>query len=320
MSQTGKSMQEPGFDSLTTRFRDSLSCEENKPDFKELDLGSPVSPLKIRGAGNAGSGGGAATTSSSSSSSSGSVSGRSNAPKLPRRPDGKPSHHSGELTGYFDTSPNASDSLRSAAAMRNSKPGHRRSVSAGAPLIYSGGSFCSITGNSNCSNSATSGTNLFPAGNICPTGKILKSGMASRASNRTDVLGSGAANYGHGNIMRGGTKLSNAGHVVDENVAGNSHLGGVSGVVKRATGGPDPEELKKTGNELYRSGNFVEALSLYDRAISISPNNAAYRSNRAAALTALGRLAEAARECEEAVKLDPGYARAHRRLASLCLR
>ncbi|XP_054814372.1 inactive TPR repeat-containing thioredoxin TTL3-like [Prosopis cineraria] len=314
MSQSGKSVQELGYDSLTTRFRDSMSCEENKPDFKELDLGSFISPLKIRGAGNAGSGSGAAATSSSSSSSSGSVTGRSNAPKLPRRLDGKPNHHSGELTGYFDTSPNASESLRSASATSNSKPGHRRSVSAGAPLIYSGGSHSS-PGSSSCSNSATSGTNLLPTGNICPSGKILKSGMVSRASNRTDVLGSGTANYGHGNIMRGGMKLGNSGHVVDDNGAGNS-----SGVVRRAMSDSDPEEMKKTGNELYRSGHFVEALSLYDGAISISPNNAAYRSNRAAALTALGRLAEAAKECEEAVKLEPTYARAHQRLASLCLR
>lgn len=33
----------------------------------------------------------------------------------------------------------------------------------------------------------------------------------------------------------------------------------------------------------------------------------------------LGRLGEAMRECEEAVKLDPNYVRAHRCLASLCL-
>ena len=301
--QNGKSMQKLGFDSLSTRLRDSLSCEDNKPDFKELDLGSPVSPLKTAGV--------AATPNSSSSSSCGSVSGRANTAKLLKRPDGKPKNYSGELTGDSETSPNVSESLRSAVPMRNSKPGHRRSVSAGAPLIYSGSSFSSSSNNNGCSNGATSGTNLFPGGNICPSGKILKSCFVSRGcSNRTDVLGSGTVNYGHGNIMRGsGTKLSNAGQVIEDN-----------GGVKRAMVSSDPEEVKKAGNELYRSGSFVEALSLYDRAISISPNNAAYRSNRAAALTALGRLAEAARECEEAVKLEPGYARAHQRLASLYLR
>lgn len=82
----------------------------------------------------------------------------------------------------------------------------------------------------------------------------------------------------------------------------------------------DSEDLKKAGNELYRKGNFVEALLLYDRAIAISPESAACRSNRAATLTMLGRLGEAVAECEEAVRLDPGYGRAHQRLASLYLR
>ncbi|KAL0555013.1 hypothetical protein IC582_008944 [Cucumis melo] len=82
----------------------------------------------------------------------------------------------------------------------------------------------------------------------------------------------------------------------------------------------DSEEVKRAANELYRRGSFVEALSLYDRAISLFPENAAYRSNRAAALTALGRLGEAVRECEEAVRLDLGYGRAHQRLAALYLR
>lgn len=64
----------------------------------------------------------------------------------------------------------------------------------------------------------------------------------------------------------------------------------------------------------------MEALGLYDKAILLAPENAAYRSNRAAALTAIGKMGEAVRECEEAVKLDPGYTRAHQRLASLYLR
>ncbi|KAL9322389.1 hypothetical protein ACSQ67_010442 [Phaseolus vulgaris] len=172
-----------------------------------------------------------------------------------------------------------------------SRPGHRRSVSAGAPLIYSG-----------CSS-------LIPTGNICPSGKILKPLLPSRGPNRTDVLGSGTVNYGRGSIMRGGSGTYPVPVAVP---AAASPL-----TVKRALGGSDPEEVKRVGNELYRSGNFAEALALYDRAVAISPGNAACRSNRAAALTALGRLGEAARECHEAVKLDPAYARAHKRLASL---
>ncbi|GFZ18613.1 tetratricopeptide repeat (TPR)-containing protein [Actinidia rufa] len=55
----------------------------------------------------------------------------------------------------------------------------------------------------------------------------------------------------------------------------------------------DPEQLKIMGNEDYKNGRFAEALSLYDAAISIDPNKASYRSNKSAALTALGRLLEA---------------------------
>lgn len=210
--------------------------------------------------------------------SAGSLTTRTAAPKLPN--DGKPASRSAEL----------------AAAAKSPRPGHRRSVSAGAPLIFSGSS-----------NAASSSPTLLPSGNICPSGKILRPGLPTRGPpNRTDVLGSGTGNYGRGSIVRGGNPVS----------AGAPTL-----TVKRAmSSGSDPEEVKRVGNELYRSGSFAEALALYDRAVAMSPGNAAYRSNRAAALTALGRLGEAARDCDEAVKLDPAYARAHKRLASLYLR
>lgn len=84
--------------------------------------------------------------------------------------------------------------------------------------------------------------------------------------------------------------------------------------------GGDPEELKRMGNDNYRKGQFAEALSLYDKAIAISPENAAYHFNRSAALMGLNRLVEAVRECEEAIRLDPSYVRAHHRLGSLFLR
>ncbi|CBI21978.3 unnamed protein product, partial [Vitis vinifera] len=284
MPYTSKSIQEMGIDSLSDRVRDTLSCESNKPDFRELDLGSPVSP------------------------SSGSVSGKTGGTQLVKRPDGSLNNYSGELSASSETSPYASETLRSVAGTRNSRPGHRRSSSAGPPLIYSGASFVSSS-NGGCSGGGASSissnpnANVLPSGNICPSGKILKAGMPCRSSGRSDVLGSGTGHYGHGSIMRGGAKLSSPRSIAD-----------------RAMGSSDPEEVKKAGNELYRRGSFTEALSLYDRAISLSPDNAAYRSNRAAALTALGKLAEAVKECEEAVRLDPGYGRAHQRLASLYLR
>ncbi|OAY33390.1 inactive TPR repeat-containing thioredoxin TTL3 isoform X2 [Manihot esculenta] len=82
----------------------------------------------------------------------------------------------------------------------------------------------------------------------------------------------------------------------------------------------DPEQLKIMGNEDYKNGNFAEALAWYDAAISIAPNKASYRSNKSAALTALGRLIEAVFECREAIRIEPHYHRAHHRLANLYLR
>ncbi|XVF58961.1 hypothetical protein PTKIN_Ptkin07bG0108400 [Pterospermum kingtungense] len=82
----------------------------------------------------------------------------------------------------------------------------------------------------------------------------------------------------------------------------------------------DPETLKIMGNEDYKNGNFAEALALYEAAIAIDPSKASYRSNKSAALTALGRILEAVFECREAIRIEPNYHRAHHRLANLYLR
>ncbi|XAR49551.1 hypothetical protein NMG60_11032797 [Bertholletia excelsa] len=304
MSHPVRPLHENRLESLADRFHDLCNLEQNKPDFRELDLGSSISPLTSRRGPSDGDGGGNSTTSCTSRS-------NNNSPLVKRSNNGN---------AFSETS-------RSAAATRNPKPGHRRSMSTGSPLIYSGsrgfynnnssssssGGGCSSTTNSSSGSSVTSpNTPLFPSGNICPPGKILKSNMGCRSSIRTDTLGSGTGNYGHGSIMRAGKSESQA--------AGNVNLAGESAVVRRAMSSSDPEEVKNVGNELYRKGHFVEALSLYDRAIMMSPENAACRSNRAAALTMLGRVGEAVTECEEAVRLDPGYIRARQRLATLHVR
>ncbi|KAE8720409.1 Inactive TPR repeat-containing thioredoxin TTL3 [Hibiscus syriacus] len=264
--------------------RPSFDREMNKPDFKELDLiGSPVSPLHRHNNG----GGAAATTTSSggnsSNSSTGSVSSKNS--------NSTGTHFSGELLEKSAGLPG------SAPTNRIIRPGHRRSVSAGLPLIYSGSSFTGGTSSFSSSSSSASSnpSTILPSGNICPSWKIVKT-MGLRTSNKTDTLGGGKGNYGHGSIIRGG------------------------GGAKSGPATANPEEMKRAGNEMYKRGNFSEALALYDKAISISPENSAYRSNRAAALAAAGRLGEAVRECEEAVRLDPGYGRAHQRLSSLYLR
>ncbi|KAJ8534504.1 hypothetical protein K7X08_016232 [Anisodus acutangulus] len=302
-----------GFDSLADRLRNSLSCNEeeieNKPDFPELDSGSPVSPLLTRTSGLSSTN---TTTTSSSSSSSGSVLGR-NASYSGHRKSG--SSHSGDLSGprKSDTSHSGelSGSVESSPTRaRAFKPGHGRpdSRTSHSPLIYYGGG-----------GSVTSpAVNVLPTGNICRSGNTIKTGMASKPT-RTNIVGSGTGNYGYGSIMRGsaGGSLKSGGYSGDSSKSGGFFGAGISsrGILRN-----DPEELKRIGNENYKKGNFVEALSLYDKAIAISPGNAVLHSNRAAALIGLKRLGEAVRECEEAIRLDPSYVRAHQRLGSLLLR
>ncbi|TKY74362.1 TPR repeat-containing thioredoxin TTL1 [Spatholobus suberectus] len=82
----------------------------------------------------------------------------------------------------------------------------------------------------------------------------------------------------------------------------------------------DPEVLKSMGNEAYKQGRFEEALALYDRAIALDSNKATYHCNKSAALIGLGRFLQAIAECEEALRLEPSYERAHTRLATIYFR
>ncbi|KAK1301361.1 TPR repeat-containing thioredoxin TTL1 [Acorus calamus] len=227
----------------------------------------------------------AATATSSSSGSSGSAACQANTSRPLRGSDGGGGlrRHSGELSGSSD------DGSGSVGGRR--RPGHGRSNSG--PLIYTGGSGSTSTATSPA-------VNALPAGNICPSGRVVTTGMASQRSARSDVLNTGRVNYGHGSIMRGEKSLKKASNVRPVRA--------------------DPDELRQAGNNHYQRGQFLEALGMYDRALAIWPGYAVCRSNRAAALVALGRLAEAVAECEEAVRLDLTYLRAHQRLGSLYLR
>lgn len=297
-------------DSVSDRFLSSLNVEANKPDFKDFPvLSSHAShhPTRPTASGNT-------TSSSSSSGSSISVSGKpsilADSKKSDLSLDGRRSHSGELILGPNDPIPGAMDA-------KSSKPGHRRSGSV--PLIYSGGSFSPSFGTgfgSGSSSSASSPiTNILPAGNIFPSGKIGKTTMMNRSGARADTLGSGTGNYGHGNIVRGGTGVASSGKPMEAAVCN-----GVDPAARRAMLSADPEEVKCVGNEQYRKGNFAEALKLYDRAIALCPDSAVCRSNRAAALTGLRRLGEAVKECEEALVLDPAFGRAHQRLASLLIR
>ncbi|XP_076931516.1 TPR repeat-containing thioredoxin TTL1-like [Bidens hawaiensis] len=166
-------------------------------------------------------------------------------------------------------------------------PGHTRSESGSS--VFSG-------------SASSPAVNVLPAGNICPSGRVLKTGMMANRSNKPEVLSLGSGNYGHGSIMR-----RSPGNKTET----REPFGALSS--------SNSEDLKRLGNEEYKKGRFSEALSLYDRAIALSPANAAYHCNRAAALMGLKRLNEAVKGCDEAIKLDCGYVRAHQRLGSLLI-
>ncbi|KAL0903942.1 hypothetical protein M5K25_026006 [Dendrobium thyrsiflorum] len=281
MSLFGETRKAPaGLDSMAERLRSALTLESNKSDCNDFHaLNNSLSPLRTRPS--------ASTSSSSSGCIASGIAGRRT--------------RSGEHMVGAETS-------KIGSGARSSRPGHRRSGSE--PLIYVG-----ARGESSPVSSPA--TNVLPAGNICPSGKIGRSGIMSRsAAARSDVLGEGARNYGHGSIMRGGTGGCGTSTPAGEAAAGS----GLDPVIRRAMVSADPEEVRRAGNELYRRGRFEEALRLYDRAIVICPESAACRSNRAAALIGLGRLGEALKSCDEAVKLEPSFVRAHHRLASLHIR
>uniref|UniRef100_A0A5B6ZRW1 Putative TPR repeat-containing thioredoxin TTL1-like n=1 Tax=Davidia involucrata TaxID=16924 RepID=A0A5B6ZRW1_DAVIN len=119
-----------------------------------------------------------------------------------------------------------------------------------------------------------------------------------------NVLGFGGCNYGHGSIIKGVKKV--------ENITSKCEIIGNKKIIV--------EELNRAGNEKYRRGCFMEAISFYNKAIELCPQNAACHSNKAAALAGLGKFTEAVGESLEAIKCDPSYSRAYYRLGTLYTR
>ena len=160
---------------------------------------------------------------------------------------------------------------------------------------------------------------MFSAGSATPRVSSAKTTIPTMAPT------SGKMMFGGGPMSGAGTKVAprcDTPRVSSEAFfgRGNIYSAGEGLQMKKMLSSADPEEVKRAGNEQYKKGSFQEALTLYDRAVQLAPHKASYRSNRAAALTGMGKIPEAVRECEEAIKLDPTYFRAHQRLASLLLR
>ncbi|XP_050383698.1 TPR repeat-containing thioredoxin TTL4-like [Argentina anserina] len=110
-------------------------------------------------------------------------------------------------------------------------------------------------------------------------------------------LSSGACHYyGHGNIIKGLSSIT------------------------QPKSPASVEEINYLANMKHRKGYFKEAISLYDMAIALCPQNAAFRTNKAAAFISLGRLTEAVEECLKAIKCDPSCSRAHYTLGSIYTR
>ncbi|KAL6717809.1 Small glutamine-rich tetratricopeptide repeat-containing protein 2 [Lecanora helva] len=77
---------------------------------------------------------------------------------------------------------------------------------------------------------------------------------------------------------------------------------------------PDSELYKSQGNAAMSRKDHATAITLYTKALSISPTNPIYLSNRAAAYSASSQHALAAADAELAVAADPKYTKAWSRL------
>jgi small glutamine-rich tetratricopeptide repeat-containing protein alpha len=77
---------------------------------------------------------------------------------------------------------------------------------------------------------------------------------------------------------------------------------------------PEAEKLKSAGNAAMQQKDYKTAIAKYTEAISYSPTNPIYLSNRAAAYSASGDHVSAAADAEIAVAADPKYTKAWSRL------
>lgn len=91
----------------------------------------------------------------------------------------------------------------------------------------------------------------------------------------------------------------------------------------------EADDLRQKGNEAYRQGKSSEAETLYKMAIDElemceivleEPSHLTLRTNRAAALMALGRTREALSECEMVLEINPCNIRALSRAANCCIK
>ena len=71
---------------------------------------------------------------------------------------------------------------------------------------------------------------------------------------------------------------------------------------------------KEQGNKEYKAGNFMEAIEFYTKAIE-KKKDKIYYTNRANCFYQLKKFIKSVTDCDEAIKLDPEYAKAYFRKA-----
>ncbi|XP_026757407.1 dnaJ homolog subfamily C member 7 [Galleria mellonella] len=79
------------------------------------------------------------------------------------------------------------------------------------------------------------------------------------------------------------------------------------------------EEKKESGNHLYKFKNYKGALAMYDEAIKLCPDSAAYYGNRSACYMMLGMYKKALDDAQKAVSLDSTFTKGYIRIAKCCI-
>ncbi|KAG0024098.1 hypothetical protein BGZ81_007828 [Podila clonocystis] len=73
------------------------------------------------------------------------------------------------------------------------------------------------------------------------------------------------------------------------------------------------EQIKTQANQEYKAGNYAAAVDLYSQSIKLEPSNATYYGNRSAALMMVKKYNDASKDCQTAVRLDPGFVKGYLR-------